>query len=128
MYDNAVASLLKIVHKYAGVAAMDIGELMTFLVQALPFTDDKEEARKCYTPFFALIDRFPTQACGANYSNVPKLIAIVADMIDNCMSNPSDATAISTVLKKTFSVLPQNVISVCPPEQLASIQKFVAQY
>jgi len=129
VYDNAVASLLKIMHKYAGVAPIDMGELMTFLIQALPFTEDQIEARKCYTPFFAMVERFPTEAFGGpSFNNVPKLIAVVADMIENHMSEPGDSSAISAILKKTFSMLPQQVVSVLPQQQLATIQGFVSKY
>jgi len=129
VYDNAVAALLKIVHKYAGVIPMDLGEMMTLLIQALPFTADKEEARKCYTPFFSLVERYPNESFGGStFSNVPKLVAVVANMIENSFSEPNDASVISAVLKKTFSALPPQVISGLPQQQITTIQTFVSQY
>lgn len=130
VYDNAVAAFLKVVHAYVGTLPLgDTAELLAFLLQALPFTCDQEEARKCYTLFFTLLERFPAETLGGPAcSNAPALVAVVADMVDNAFSEPNDAARISAILKKVLSALPPQVVSALPPQQVSSIHSFVSKF
>ena len=129
-YDNAVAAFLKIVHAFVTTLPLgDTAELLTFLVHALPFTCDQEEARKCYTLFFALLERFPAETLGGPAcTNAPALVAVVADMVDNAFSEPNDAARISAILKKVLSALPAPVVAALPQQQVATVHSFVSKF
>ena len=122
--DNAVAAAIKVVLRLAAPMGLVLRDAFAFIIGALPFTSDDEEADKCYPPLLEMFAANAADALGPNLANVPKLIAFAAFMISNKQVQPANHDRVRAALQTLFSTVPPQALMQLPQQQLATIQAF----
>lgn len=95
--DNAVSALGKICEFQAG-GAINAAELAPLWLSHLPVRHDEVEARVVHAQLTGLCERNVDWVFGANHANLPKIVAVLAEVMDTGLADEATSQRMKALL------------------------------
>ncbi|XP_055308720.1 importin-5-like isoform X4 [Sitodiplosis mosellana] len=126
--ENAISAITKIL-KYNNTALENLDELIHLWFNWLPVTEDEEEAPHVYGYLCDLIQANHPVVLGANNSNLPRIVAIIAEALYRNMIEPTHEVgrrmlAIVRNVKRDHLELYREALRDLPNYQTSSLMNF----
>ncbi|KAH3757236.1 ARM family protein [Pelomyxa schiedti] len=108
--ENAVSAAVKICrYNYNRV---NVAEAMPLLLANMPMQEDSEEGRVCHENLLFMLENpdMSSPVIGANFANAPRIILILAHVVETEMMFPESAPRVALLLRRMQTTLPGPVL------------------
>eukprot|EP01135_Chromosphaera_perkinsii_P006621 Nk52_evm23s554 gene=Nk52_evmTU23s554 len=111
--ENAIAAVGKIIQYLPQAAGPSAESLLQEWVTWLPIVNDKEESVGVYSFFCSLIESSNPAVLGANNSNIPRILSILATIVGTDLVSPPVNQRVFNLIRSIMGSLPEDLKSQC---------------